>query len=105
MIAKPVVTASDAVRRIRPGMTVLLPGFLACGTPETLVDALVAARIGDLTVVCNDSAYPDRGVGKLIHHGLIRRFITTHQGTNPEMRFRPGDGAIEIELVPQGTLI
>jgi acetate CoA/acetoacetate CoA-transferase alpha subunit len=106
VITKPILSAAEAVERVNDGMTVLVPGFLACGTPETLIDAVIAAGTKDLTAVCNDSAYPDRGIGKLIHHGRLRRFITTHQGTNPDMKNNTGGaGAIEVELVPQGTLI
>lgn len=107
MITKPQMSAAEAIRAVKPAMTILVPGFLACGTPETLIDALIDSGVSGLTAVCNDSAYPDRGVGKLIRHGRLRRFITTHQGTNPDMKKNvPGSsGGIEIELVPQGTLI
>ena len=107
MITKPVLSASEAILAVKDGMTVLVPGFLACGTPETLIDALIAAGTKDLTAVCNDSAYPDRGIGKLIRNRRLRRFVTTHQGTNQDMKNNtPGSGgSIEVELVPQGTLI
>jgi acetate CoA/acetoacetate CoA-transferase alpha subunit len=107
VLTKPILSAADAIQRVTDCMTVLVPGFLACGTPETLVDALIGAGTKDLTAVCNDSAYPDRGIGKLIRHGRLRRFITTHQGTNPDMKNNMGgaSGGIEVELVPQGTLI
>ncbi len=107
VITKPIHSATEAIKAVKDGMTVLVPGFLACGTPETLIEALIAAGTKNLTAVCNDSAYPDRGIGKLIRHKLLRRFITTHQGTNPDMKNNtPGSGGgIEVELVPQGTLI
>lgn len=107
MISKPLLSALEAIRAVKDGMTILVPGFLGCGTPETLIDALVAAGAQNLTAVCNDSAYPDRGIGKLIHQRLLRRFITTHQGTNADMKNSlPGSqGMIEVQLVPQGTLI
>ncbi len=105
MLTKPLLTAAQAVRAVRDGMTLLVPGFLACGTAETLIDAIIAAGTKGLTAVCNDSAYPDRGIGKLIRHARLRRFITTHQGTNSDMRNQAGTGPIDVELVPQGTLI
>ncbi len=108
MITKPILNADEAIRAVTDGMIVLVPGFLACGTPETLIDALIAAGTKDLTAVCNDSAYPDRGIGKLIRARRLRRFITTHQGTNSDMKNRAtssDDGGIQVELVPQGTLI
>jgi acetate CoA/acetoacetate CoA-transferase alpha subunit len=107
VIVKPQLSAAEAIRAVKLGMTVLVPGFLACGTPETLIDAIIDAGVTGLTAVCNDSAYPDRGIGKLIRHGCLSRFITTHQGTNPDMKNNvPGSsGGIAVELVPQGTLI
>jgi acetate CoA/acetoacetate CoA-transferase alpha subunit len=107
VILKPQLTSAEAVRAVQNGMTVLVPGFLACGTPETLIDALIAAGTTELTAVCNDSAYPDRGIGKLIRHRRLKKFVTTHQGTNPDMKNNlPGTpGGIDVELVPQGTLI
>ena len=39
MITKPILSDAEAVQRVKDGMTVLVPGFLACGTPETLIDA------------------------------------------------------------------
>jgi acetate CoA/acetoacetate CoA-transferase alpha subunit len=107
MITKPELTAADAVQVIKDGMTMLVPGFLACGTPQTLIDAVIAGAAKDLIAVCNDSAYSDCGVGRLIRHRRLRKFITTHQGTNPDMKNNlPGTaGGIDVELVPQGTLI
>jgi acetate CoA/acetoacetate CoA-transferase alpha subunit len=99
------MSAADAVRHVCDGMRILVPGFLACGTPETLIDALIDQGTHDLTAVCNDSAYPDRGIGKLIRHRRLSHFITTHQGTNPDMRSSAGRDGLDVELVPQGTLI
>jgi acetate CoA/acetoacetate CoA-transferase alpha subunit len=58
----------------------------------------------DLTVIANDTARPGVGIGKLIDAGLVRRLIVSHIGTNPETQKRMISGAIEVELVPQGTL-
>lgn len=105
MILKRVCTAAEAIIPVKDGVTLLVPGFLACGTAESLIDALLVAGRTHLTAVCNDSAYPDRGIGKLIRQGRLRRFITTHQGTNPDMKRQTPGAGIDIELVPQGTLV
>jgi acetate CoA/acetoacetate CoA-transferase alpha subunit len=94
----------DAVERIKDGMTVMVGGFLGVGTPEALVDALVAKGVKNLTVICNDSAFPDRGIGKLIVNKQIKKLITSHIGTNPETGRQMNEGETEVELVPQGTL-
>jgi acetate CoA/acetoacetate CoA-transferase alpha subunit len=97
-------SVKDAVERIKDGMTVMVGGFLGVGTPEALVDALVAKGVKNLTVICNDSAFPDRGIGKLIVNKQIKKLITSHIGTNPETGRQMNEGETEVELVPQGTL-
>jgi acetate CoA/acetoacetate CoA-transferase alpha subunit len=47
---------------------------------------------------------PGVGVGKLISAGLVRKTIASHIGLNPETQQKLIQGAIEVELVPQGTL-
>ncbi len=98
-------TASEAAGLLCPGMTVMLPGFLGFGTPRALVDAICDRGIGDLTVVCNDGAFPDVGLGRLVKRGLVRKLIGTHIGTNPELVSQVAERRIEIELYPQGTLV
>jgi acetate CoA/acetoacetate CoA-transferase alpha subunit len=86
----------------------MIGGFMTCGTPESLVDALVERAPGQLTVIANDAGYPDRGVGKLIRAGLVRKLIASHVGLNPEVAQRMNADSpherLECVLVPQGTL-
>jgi len=94
----------DAVASISDGSVVMIGGFMAVGTPPRLIDEIVRQGKRDLTVICNDTARPGVGIGKLIDAGLVRRLIVSHIGTNPETQKRMISGAIEVELVPQGTL-
>jgi acetate CoA/acetoacetate CoA-transferase alpha subunit len=101
-------TPAEAVASVGDGATIMVGGFMACGTPESLMDALIGKAPGNLTVIANDAGYPDRGVGKLIRAGLVRKLIASHVGLNPEVAWRmntehPKD-RIECVLVPQGTL-
>ena len=61
-----VMTAQEAVKDIRDGATIMVGGFMACGTPEVLIDALVEKNVRDLTIICNDAGLPGKGVGKLL---------------------------------------
>jgi acetate CoA/acetoacetate CoA-transferase alpha subunit len=45
------------------------------------------------------------GIGKLIDAKLVRRLITSHIGTNPETQRQMIAGDLQVELVPQGTLV
>ena len=47
----------------------------------------------------------DHRVGKLVGAGLVRKLIASHIGLNPEVQRKMIAGEIEVELVPQGTLI
>lgn len=99
-----VTSLEQAVSRIQDGMTVMVGGFMTCGTPELFIDALVARGVKDLTIICNDGGYPEKGVGKLIATGQVRRLIASHIGLNPEVGKKMNSGELEVELVPQGTL-
>ena len=99
------ISLDQAVAMIPDGASVMIGGFMGVGTPERIVDALVARGTGGLTVIANDTAMPGVGIGKLITAGLVRRAIVSHIGLNPETQQRMLDGKLDVELVPQGTLI
>lgn len=98
------ITLEDAVSKIKDGMTVMVGGFLAAGGPLTIIDAMVEKGVKDLTVICNDTAFPDKSLGKLIVNHQIKKMIVTHIGTNPETANQMNAGELEVEFVPQGTL-
>jgi acetate CoA/acetoacetate CoA-transferase alpha subunit len=99
------VSLQQAVELIPDGATVMVGGFMGVGTPEPLMDELVRQGRRGLTVIGNDTARPGRGIGKLISSGVASRAIVSHIGLNPETQKKMIAGEIEVELVPQGTLI
>ena len=103
-----IMTAQGAVAPIQDGATIMVGGFMACGTPEILIDALVEKRVKNLTIICNDAGVPGRGVGKLLSNGQIKTLIASHVGLNPEVAQRMNTDVLEDKLecilVPQGTL-
>lgn len=102
------MTADEAVAKIKDGDSIMVGGFMACGTPEILIDALVRKNVRHLTIICNDAGVPGRGVGKLISNGQVKRLIASHVGLNPEVAQRMNtdveEDKLECILVPQGTL-
>lgn len=98
-------TVEEAVTRIPDGATLMVGGFMGVGTPEALMDELVRQGRRDLTLIANDTAMPGVGIGKLVSARLLRKVIASHIGLNPETQKRMIAGEIEVELVPQGTLI
>lgn len=90
---------------LKDGMTIHVGGFLTNGSPEGLIDLVVESGVKNLTIVCNDGGYEGNGVGKMINHGQVKKLITSHIGTNPDVGRLMHEGHIEVELVPQGSLV
>ena len=95
----------NAASLIPDGATLLIGGFMGAGSPSRLIDALVKLGRRNLTVIANDTARPGVGVGKLIDAKLVSRVVTSHIGTNPETQRQLIAGEIQVELVPQGSLV
>lgn len=100
-----IISIDEAALKIHDGMTVMIGGFLGCGTPERMIDKLVELGIKDLTIIANDTSFPDKGLGKLIVSKQVKKAIVSHIGTNKETGRQMTAGETEVVLVPQGTLI
>lgn len=99
-----VMSLDEAVDQIKDGMTIMVGGFLGCGTPHKIIDALAEKGVKDLTLICNDSGFTDFGVGKLVVNKQIKKLVASHIGTNRETGNQMNSGEMEVVLVPQGTL-
>ena len=97
-------TLDQALDNIKDGMTIAVGGFLGVGTPEKLIDAVIAKGVKNITLICNDTAFPDKGIGKWVVNKNVSKVIISHIGTNPETGRQMNAGELEVELVPQGTL-
>jgi acetate CoA/acetoacetate CoA-transferase alpha subunit len=82
----------------------MVGGFLGNGSPHKIIDAIAKSDIKDLTVICNDSGFPDKGVGILIANKKVKKVITSHIGTNPITIDQMNAKETEVEFNPQGTL-
>lgn len=90
---------------LKDGMVIHVGGFLTNGSPEKLIDLVVESGVKDLTIVCNDGGYEGNGVGKMINHNQVKKLIASHIGTNPDVGRLMNEGSLQVELVPQGTLV
>jgi acetate CoA/acetoacetate CoA-transferase alpha subunit len=98
------ITVDEAVAKIKSGMTLMIGGFLAAGTPNKIVEALSKTDVKDLTIIANDTAYPDKGIGLLITNKQVKKVIASHIGTNPNTIQQLNDKELIVEFSPQGTL-
>jgi len=95
----------EAADLVPEGAVLLIGGFMGVGSPHRLIDALVARGVGGFTVVANDTARPGQDIGKLIDARLVVKLIASHIGLNPETQRQMIAGELDVELVPQGTLV
>ncbi len=102
---KQIISAAEAAKLIPQNSSVMIGGFLTCGSPERVIDELIKARTGGLTIIANDTSVPDSDRGKLVVNKLVKKAIVTHIGTNPETGRQMNNGELEVELVPMGTLV
>jgi len=105
IILSKLVSVEQAAAMIGDDAVVMFGGFMANGSAEKIIDALVARNVKNLTIICNDSGLIDRGVGKLIVNKQCARLVATHIGLNKETGRQMTAGEIVVELVPQGTLV
>jgi 3-oxoadipate CoA-transferase alpha subunit len=74
--------------------------------PFALVDALIERRPRDLTLVTNNTGTGHTGIAALLEAGLVRKVICCYPRREGSVVFERlyASGAVELELVPQGTL-
>ena len=95
---------SDVGPLFRDGLRIMFGGFMGVGTPDGIVAVLREQGTKALTLIGNDTAAPETGVGPLISAGQASRVVVSHIGTNPVTGRKMIAGELDVELVPQGTL-
>lgn len=106
MIDKVVESAEAALADIPDGATVMIGGFGNAGMPALLIDALIAQGARDLTIVNNNAGNGDTGLAALMKARRVRKILCSFPRQTDSWHFDAlyRAGAIELELVPQGTL-
>ncbi len=100
-----IINKKKFISLLKNDQTLMIGGFLLCGTPEILIDWVVESKVQGLTIIGNDAGYPDKGVGKLIASGQAKKIIASHIGTNPNAGKLMSQGKLEVILSPQGTIV
>ena len=98
--------ADEAVAGVPDGATVLIGGFGMAGMPVHLIDALIRQGATDLTVVSNNAGNGDTGLAALLAVGRVCKVICSFPRQADSWVFDRlyRARAIELEVVPQGTL-
>lgn len=98
-------TRADIISRFHDGQTIAIGGQAGQNMPYRLIECILESGARHLTVYSIDSGDPDKGVGRLIHAGVVDRMVTTHVGTNCETNAQIQAGTLSVELSPMGSFI
>ena len=99
------ISLEKATSLVEDGAVIMFGGFMGNGSAEKIIDALVEKGVKDLTIICNDSGLIDKGVGKLVVNKQCKKVIASHIGLNKETGRQMTAGELEVDMVPQGTLV
>ena len=107
MVSKVVESVAAAVAGIADGATIMIGGFGAAGMPAALIDVVIAHGAGQLTIVCNNAGTGETGLAALLKSGRVRKIICSFPRQSDSYVFDGlyRSGRIELEVVPQGTLV
>jgi len=101
---KTVSSASEAIKDIQDGATIMLGGFGLCGIPENCITALRDKGIENLICISNNAGVDDFGLGLLLKTKQIKKMMSSYVGENEEFERQLLKGELEVDLIPQGTL-
>ena len=105
MIDKRVDSLVAAVEGLASGHTVMVSGFGGAGMPRGLVAAVLERGPRDLTVISNNAGFGPGDISDWLAAGLVRKMICSYPRTSPTFVALYRRGRVELELIPQGTLI
>lgn len=97
--------AEKAIYDIQDGDTIMLGGFGLCGIPENAINYLVKSRVKNLTCISNNAGVDDFGLGLLLQSRQVKKMMSSYVGENAEFERQLLSGELEVDLVPQGTLV
>ncbi len=103
----------QAIADIGDGATIAIGGFFAAGVPRTLLKALIAKGVKNLTLACGSGPLlgATEEMTQLVKNGQIKKMIDSYglfrsatKGKNDPFEQELRAGRIELEIYPMGTL-
>ncbi len=95
----------EAIAGLSDGASLFLGGFGGAGMPRGLIRAVLDAGIRDLTVIANNAGADGDDLTLWLDAGLVRKVVCSYPRAAKAFDRLYRQGKVELELVPQGTLI
>ena len=107
MIMRNVVVrdAEAAVEGIKDGQTVMMGGFGGAGLPKDVIKAVLDKGVRDLVVISNNAGSADDDLSAWFGAKIVRKIICSYPRSAKQFAEQYRAGSVELELVPQGTLV
>jgi 3-oxoadipate CoA-transferase alpha subunit len=106
LIDKTLSSCKQAVSQVFDGATIMLGGFGNAGMPGQLIEALREQGAQNLTIISNGAGTGEFALGSLFGDGRVNKLIASFPSPSATLfRERYRKGEVELELVPQGTLV
>jgi 3-oxoacid CoA-transferase subunit A len=98
-------TVPDALEGLGDGARIMVGGFGLCGNPEALISGVLDLGVRELTLISNNSGNLGKGLARWLRAGIVTRVICTYLGNNEDLHSLMAKGAIDVEVIPQGTFV
>ncbi|MCA9609441.1 MAG: CoA transferase subunit A, partial [Myxococcales bacterium] len=98
-------SVADALEPLFDGARIMVGGFGLCGNAEALITGVVDRGVKDLHLISNNAGNLGKGLAQWLRAGIVRKVTCTYLGNNQDLHEARETGAIELEVVPQGTFV
>ncbi len=86
---------------LHDGMTIMIGGFGPCGVPENLINVILDSKVKNLTTILGTNNF---GLTSLLKSGQVKKIMASYVGEDKILESQYLSGALELDLIPQGTL-
>ncbi|MBX3276196.1 MAG: CoA transferase subunit A [Sandaracinaceae bacterium] len=98
-------SVADALAPLFDGARVMVGGFGLCGNAEALIAGVVAHGARDLHLISNNAGNLGKGLAQWLRAGIVKKVTCTYLGNNDDLHAARESGAVELEVIPQGTFV
>lgn len=97
--------AATAVNGIKDGDTIMVGGFGGAGLSRRLIRAVLDLGVKELTVISNNAGSGGDDLTLWFESRIVRKMICSYPRNASAFTEQYRQGTVELELVPQGTLV